>query len=70
MSETETPVLLTREGAVARLVLNRPHRRNAMNGAMGAVLDAALDALEADRESRIVVVSGAEESTPMIRHRE
>ena len=59
MSETETPVLLTREGAVARLVLNRPHRRNAMNGAMGAALDAALDALEADRESRIVVVSGA-----------
>ncbi len=56
---TETPVLLTREGPVARLVLNRPQRRNAMNGAMGEALDAALDALEADRDVRVVVLSGA-----------
>lgn len=59
MSETETPVLLTREGPVARLVLNRPQRRNAMNGAMGEALDAAFAALEADRALRVVVVSGA-----------
>lgn len=56
---TETPVLLTREGPVARLVLNRPQRRNAMNGAMGEALDAALDALAADRGVRVVVLSGA-----------
>lgn len=56
---TETPVLLTREGAVARLTLNRPQRRNAMNGAMGEGLDAAFAALEADREARVVVLSGA-----------
>ena len=59
MSETETPVLFTREGPVVRLVLNRPHRRNAMSNAMGAAIDAALEALEADRESRVVVLSGA-----------
>ena len=47
MSETENPVLLTREGPVVRLTLNRPHRRNAMSSAMGVALDAALDALEA-----------------------
>ena len=40
----ETPVLLTREGPVARLTLNRPQRRNAMNNAMGDALDAALGA--------------------------
>lgn len=56
---TETPVLMTREGPVVRLVLNRPQRRNAMNGAMGEALDAALDALEQDRAARVVVVSGA-----------
>jgi isohexenylglutaconyl-CoA hydratase len=56
---TDTPVLLTREGPVARLTLNRPQRRNAMNGAMGEALDAAFAALEADREARVVVVSGA-----------
>jgi isohexenylglutaconyl-CoA hydratase len=56
MNET---VLLTREGPVARLTLNRPARRNAMNGAMGEALDAALDALAADRSLRVVVMSGA-----------
>ncbi|MBR0679271.1 enoyl-CoA hydratase/isomerase family protein [Roseomonas eburnea] len=59
MSEAETPVLLTLDGAVARLVLNRPQRRNAMNSAMGEALDAALDALEADRESRVLLLCGA-----------
>jgi enoyl-CoA hydratase/carnithine racemase len=56
---TETPVLLTRDGPVVRVTLNRPQRRNAMNAAMGEALDAALDALAADRESRVVVLSGA-----------
>ena len=59
MSETENPVLLTREGPVVRLTLNRPHRRNAMSAAMGVALDAALDALEKDSTARIVVFSGA-----------
>ncbi len=56
---TDTPVLLTREGPVARLTFNRPERRNAMNGAMGDALDAAFAALEADREARVIVLSGA-----------
>lgn len=56
---TDTPVLLTREGPVARLTFNRPERRNAMNGAMGEALDAAFAALEADREARVLIISGA-----------
>ena len=56
---TETPLLVTRDGPVVRLTLNRPDRRNALNTAMGEAIDAALDALEADREVRIVVLSGA-----------
>jgi isohexenylglutaconyl-CoA hydratase len=56
---SETPVLLTREGPVARLTLNRPERRNAMNGAMGEALDAALAELAADSATRVVILSGA-----------
>jgi isohexenylglutaconyl-CoA hydratase len=56
---SETPVLLTREGPVARLTLNRPERRNAMNGAMGEALDAALAELAADTTTRVVILSGA-----------
>lgn len=56
---SEAPVLITRDGPVVRLTLNRPERRNAMNTAMGEAIDAALDALEADREARVVVLSGA-----------
>lgn len=56
---TESPVLLTREGAVARLTLNRPDRRNAMNNAMGDALDVAIDALACDTEARVVILSGA-----------
>lgn len=59
MPQDEAPVLMTREGAVVRVTLNRPARRNAMNGAMMVALDAALDALEADRTARIVILAGA-----------
>ena len=56
---TETPLLLTREGPVARLTLNRPERRNAMNSAMGEAIDAALDELATDTTTRVVILSGA-----------
>lgn len=59
MSEAEAPVLVTREGAVLRVTLNRPARRNAMNGAMMAALDGVLDMLERDREARVVILAGA-----------
>ena len=58
----ETPLLVRREGPVVRAVLNRPHRRNAMSGAMMAAMDGLLDELEADRAaaaSRVLVLEGA-----------
>jgi 2-(1,2-epoxy-1,2-dihydrophenyl)acetyl-CoA isomerase len=42
------PVLLERSGDVAELVLNRPERRNALDGASRAVLNGFLDELEKD----------------------
>lgn len=57
--ETERPVLLDvdRRG-VAQLVLNRPERNNAYDGALIAALTAALDTLERRRRLRAVVISG------------
>jgi methylglutaconyl-CoA hydratase len=57
--EADTPVLLDvdRRG-VAQLVLNRPERNNAYDGALIAALSAALDTLERTRGLRAVVISG------------
>jgi 2-(1,2-epoxy-1,2-dihydrophenyl)acetyl-CoA isomerase len=51
------PVLLERDGDVAELVLNRPERRNALDGAARAVLASRLDELEKD-PPRAVLLRG------------
>lgn len=57
--DTETPLLVTREGPVVRAVLNRPARRNAMSEALVAQLDVLLAALRHDTTARVLVLSGA-----------
>jgi methylglutaconyl-CoA hydratase len=53
------PVLLDIDArGVAQLVLNRPERNNAYDGALIAALSAALDTLERTRGLRAVVISG------------
>jgi isohexenylglutaconyl-CoA hydratase len=52
-------VLTRREGGALHLTLNRPQARNAMSLAMVDELLAALDAAEADGETRVVVLRGA-----------
>jgi enoyl-CoA hydratase/carnithine racemase len=54
-------VLLQREGPVARLIINRPERRNALNGAVLAGLRRGLQAVKADDTVRVVVLTGAGE---------
>ncbi|HEY7037848.1 MAG TPA: enoyl-CoA hydratase-related protein [Methylomirabilota bacterium] len=56
---SETPVLVEVAGGVARVTLNRPEVRNALNGAMLADLDAALRRLEDDPAARAIVLRGA-----------
>lgn len=53
------PVLLERDGAVARLVLNRPERRNALDDSLIDALDAALREVAAAPDCRAVVLTGA-----------
>lgn len=55
----DTPLLVTRDGAVVHAVMNRPARRNALSTAMGEAWDALLAELRQDRAARVLVVSGA-----------
>lgn len=52
-------VLIDREGAVITLTINRPKRSNALNEAVATGLMQGLDAAEADRDARVVVLTGA-----------
>jgi len=52
-------VIIDIDGGVARLTLNDPSKRNAVNSAMNGELSAALDDLEADPSVGAVVLTGA-----------
>src|SRR4029077_3323006 len=54
-----TTITLTREGAIARLVLNRPERRNALTHAMMLELEDAFTRLRDDAACRVLVLRGA-----------
>ena len=54
-------ILVERDGHVARVVINRPNRRNALSFAAWQSLAAAFDNLSADPEVRVVVLTGAGE---------
>lgn len=54
-----TNIKLERDGAVARLVLNRPDRRNALTHAMMLELEDAFARLRDDQTCRAVVLRGA-----------
>ena len=52
-------LLVRREDGVARLTLNRPDKRNALNAELIAALKAALRAADDDAEVRVVALEGA-----------
>jgi methylglutaconyl-CoA hydratase len=52
-------LLVRREGGVARLTLNRPDKRNALDAALIMALKAALRAADEDPEVRVVALEGA-----------
>jgi len=56
-SQSSPLVLCTTEGGVARLTLNRGSRYNPLSMEMIAALDAALAAIELDRNARVVVLA-------------
>jgi methylglutaconyl-CoA hydratase len=50
---------IDRRGAVARMTLNRPERRNALDGDLVAALLARLAKIDEDSEIRVLVLSGS-----------
>lgn len=61
IAESDGPLVVDRDGAVATLWLNRPAKRNAVTYAMWAGLADACQHLAADPEVRLLVVRGAGE---------
>src|SRR6185503_19855382 len=55
----EQPVLYSVEGAVARITLNRPEKRNALNAAVIAGVKDGLRQESTDERVRVVVITGA-----------
>lgn len=52
-------VLFSVEGSVARITLNRPEKRNALNDAVVGGIKEGLRKAAADKQVRVVVISGA-----------
>jgi 2-(1,2-epoxy-1,2-dihydrophenyl)acetyl-CoA isomerase len=57
--ERDAPLLAWRDGAIARLRFNRPQALNAIDVPTADAFAAACAAIAADRDVRVVVVSGA-----------
>jgi methylglutaconyl-CoA hydratase len=55
----DQPVLYSVEGAVTRLTLNRPEKKNALNEALIAALKDALRSASESERVRVIVLSGA-----------
>ena len=53
------PLVVTRDGAVAVLTIDRPDKRNAMTAGMWAALPGLLEGLAGDPAVRVLVVTGA-----------
>lgn len=56
---SEPPILVEPDGAVLRITLNRPARRNAVDLPMAEALAAALERLDAERALAVGVIEGA-----------
>ena len=59
MSAAEQVVLFSVDGAVARITLNRPEKRNALNDAVIAGIKESLTKASRDERVRVVVIAGA-----------
>lgn len=54
-------LLVTKEGGVTILQLNRPEKKNAFNAALRQGMEEALKEISADPQQRVVIVTGGEE---------
>ncbi len=59
MTDENSPVLFNIDGSVARITLNRPEKRNALNAAMVTDLTNALLRAPLEEAVRVIVITGA-----------
>src|SRR3982751_3475456 len=59
MADSNQVVLFTSAGGVARITLNRPDKRNALNADLVEAIKAALQEAHADSSVRAVLITGA-----------
>ena len=59
MGHENADLIVTTDGGIARVTLNRPHKRNALSQALMEHLAEALEAIAADGSVRVVVLTGA-----------
>ncbi len=59
MSDVYERVRYERDGALARIVLNRPEKRNALDDVTIAELKTSMSVAEADDDVRVIMLSGA-----------
>ena len=59
MSEQDAPVRYERRGAAALLSIDRPHRRNAVDGTTAALLHEGYLRFERDDSARVLLLTGA-----------
>ncbi|MBW1819949.1 MAG: enoyl-CoA hydratase/isomerase family protein, partial [Deltaproteobacteria bacterium] len=52
-------IVYAKEDAVAKIIVNRPEKRNALNRAARLEMVQALEDAEADPEIRVMILSGA-----------
>lgn len=55
----DAEIVVRREGAVMRIVIDRPAKKNALNKAMYEQLIAAMAQADADDDTRVILLSGA-----------
>lgn len=60
MADAE-PMILTKDGAIATLTINRPEKRNPISFAMWKMLPGLVEQVESDDEIKVLVVRGAGE---------
>jgi enoyl-CoA hydratase/carnithine racemase len=63
MSNTDDPVLLTVDGAVARILLNNPAKHNSLTAQGIDLFIDCLNRVEANRDIRVLVITGQGEKT-------
>lgn len=61
MNDNRAPIYLTRDGDIAEMVLNRPHKHNALNQAVWRAIPDLVRQVEEDQAVKVLIIRGVGE---------